>query len=205
MRCSICHGTTAAGAAIVIASLIPGLILTGARAQPAPAEHAAAGPGLSLPRSVLVSELIGMRVRTPSGERIGAIEDLVVSSSHAVSAAVVSVGGVLGVGAKRVELPLERLALDRDASIVVSMTREDLDALPPYSTQAYSLVPPAASRGGAAETPPAAARPDSHAQTEANAEAARSFAEDDPRVATGIAESNEAFDGDRPAGEAEQQ
>jgi sporulation protein YlmC with PRC-barrel domain len=156
--------------------------------------------GLALSRSVLASELIGMRVRTPSGERLGEIEDLVVSSGNDVSAAVVSVGGFFGVGAKRVELPFDKLQLDRDASIVVSMTREDLAAMPAYTTGSYAIVPPPATDRAAQPPTP---QPDPEARSEANAEAARSFATDDPRVAKGIAENKEAFDGDGVSREAE--
>ncbi len=170
------------------------------RAQPS----GAAQSGLALSRSVLASELIGMRVRTPSGERVGAIDDLVVSSGNAVSAAVVSVGGFFGLGAKRVELPFDKLRLDRDASIVVSMSREDLAAMPAYTTGSHAIVPPpAAERASQPADPPPTPQPDREATSEANAEAARSFATDDPRVAKGIAENKEAFDGDGVSGEAE--
>jgi sporulation protein YlmC with PRC-barrel domain len=169
-------------------------------AQPSPATQ----NGLALSRSVLASELIGMRVRTPTGERVGAIEDLVVSSGNSVSAAVVSVGGFFGLGAKRVEVPFDRLQLDRDASIVVSMSREDLVAMPAYATESYAIVPPpAADRASAAAAAPPTPQPDLEATSEANAESARSFATDDPRVAKGIAENKEAFDGDGVSGEAE--
>ena len=70
-------------------------------------------PGVAFSRSVLASEVIGMRVRTPSGERIGAVEDLVLSSGNLVSAAVVSVGGFFGLGEKRVEVPYDKLLLEQ--------------------------------------------------------------------------------------------
>jgi sporulation protein YlmC with PRC-barrel domain len=169
-------------------------------AQPSGTPHS----GLALSRSVLASELIGMRVRTPSGERVGAIEDLVVSSGNGVSSAVVSVGGFFGLGAKRVELPFDKLRLDRDASIVVSMSREDLAAMPAYATESYAIVPPpAGDRASAPADPPPSPQPDVEATSEASAEAARSFATDDPRVAKGIAENKEAFDGDGVSGEPE--
>jgi sporulation protein YlmC with PRC-barrel domain len=157
-----------------------------------------APPGLAVARSVLASELIGMRVQTESGERVGEIRDLVLSSGNAVSAAVVAVGGFLGLGAKPVEVPYEKLAIDRSASIVVSLSREELDAMPAYSTASYAVVPETATTG--ANRPPPTPEPDAEARSEADEAAARSFATDDPRVANGIAENKEAFDGDGVSG-----
>ena len=92
---------------------------------PVPAPQA----GVAISRSVLATELIGMRVRMPNGERIGDVEDLVLSSGT-IASAVVSVGGFLGRGAKRVEVPYDKLLLGRDASLVVSMSREEIEAMP---------------------------------------------------------------------------
>jgi sporulation protein YlmC with PRC-barrel domain len=158
----------------------------------------AAPSGLAIARTVLASELIGMRVQTPSGERVGEVRDLVLSSGNAVSAAVVSIGGFLGLGAKPVEVPYDKLAIDRSASIVVSLSREELEAMPAHSTASYSVVP--APTSNRADTPPPTPGPDAEARSQANDAAARSFATDDPRVANGIAENKEAFDGDGASG-----
>jgi sporulation protein YlmC with PRC-barrel domain len=161
----------------------------------AKAQGSAPQPAASLARDVLVSELIGMRVSAPNGERVGAVEDLVLSSGNAVAAAIVSVGGFLGLGAKRVEVPYEKLAVGRDASLVVAMTREEVEALPAYSSAAYAVpTPPPPS--ATSPPPQPAPRPSPEARAEAQAEAARSFATDDPRVSQGIAENKEAFDDD---------
>ncbi len=161
-------------------------------------------PGVAVAHSVLASQVIGMRVRTASGERIGAVEDLVLSSGNLVSAAVVSVGGFLGFGEKRVEVPSDKLLLSKDASLVVSLTREELAAMPAYSASSYALVPaPDGNRADASVVPSQTAVPDAEARSEANAEAARSFATDDPRVAKGIAENKAAFDSPEVAEAAE--
>jgi sporulation protein YlmC with PRC-barrel domain len=157
--------------------------------------------GLAAARSVLASELIGMRVQTPGGERVGEVRDLVLSSGNAVSAAVVSIGGFFGLGAKSVEVPYDKLAIHRSASIVVSLSREELEAMPAYSTASYSVVP--APTSNRSDTPAPTPVPDAEARSEANEAAARSFATDDPRVANGIAENKEAFDGDGASGAAE--
>jgi hypothetical protein len=56
---------------------------------------------------------------------------------------------------------------------------------------------------GDAAAPPPTPPPDAQAQREADAESARTFATDDPRVAKGIAENKEAFDNDGVSGVAE--
>ena len=61
------------------------------------------------------------------------------------------------------------------------------------------------SQPGEAASPPPTPPPDAAAQREADAEAARSFATDDPRVAKGIAENKEAFDEDGKSGVAQPQ
>jgi hypothetical protein len=60
-------------------------------------------------------------------------------------------------------------------------------------------------RDGAAASPPATQPPDAETRREADAEAARSFATDDPRVAKGIAENKEAFDDDGKSSAAQPQ
>lgn len=175
--------------ALLAAALLSAAAVRAQSSGPAPQADAA------FSRSVLASEVIGMRVRTSSGERIGAVEDLVLAPGNLVSAAVVSVGGFLGLGEKRVEVPCDKLVLGKDASFVVSLSREEIAALPAYSVSSYAVVPsPDGHRADAAVAPPPTATPGPEARSQANAEAARTFATDDPRVAKGIAENKEAFD-----------
>ncbi len=61
---------------------------------------------------VLVTQLLGQTVWTAvgdEGEEIGTINDMVVTSGVGVSAVVISVGGVLGVGAKDVAVAFDQL------------------------------------------------------------------------------------------------
>jgi sporulation protein YlmC with PRC-barrel domain len=177
--------------------LLAAALLSASAAARAQSSGPAPQPGVAFSHSVLASEVIGMRVRTSSGERIGAVEDLVLSSGNLVSAAVVSVGGFLGLGERRVEVPYDKLLLSKDASLVVSLTREELAAMPAYSVSSYAVEPsPDGNRTDASVVPAPTAVPGAEARSEANAEAARSFATDDPRVAKGIAENKAAFDGD---------
>ena len=60
-------------------------------------------------------------------------------------------------------------------------------------------------RAGEVASPPPTPPPDVESQRQAEEEAARSFATDDPRVAKGIAENKEAFDEDGVSGVAQPQ
>jgi sporulation protein YlmC with PRC-barrel domain len=165
------------------------------RAQPDGSAAAAAAPEL------LASDLIGRPVRSPNGDSVGEIADLVLSPADTVSSAVVAVGGFFGVGEHEVEVPFDKLVVAPDRStVLVTMSKEQLAATPEFSRDNLQRKPTdVRAVPGAADTPPAppAAQPDPAARAEANAEAAKSFAEDDPRVAAGIAESKAAYDKDK--------
>lgn len=125
---------------------VVGLLLTvGAWAQTAPgpgttreptvtrpAEPGATTPGVM--NEVYASNLIGANVRNPQGESLGKIDELVIDPKDArIKAAVVSVGGVLGLGAKSVAIPWDKVTMGTDAdrdTVVVAMGREELEQAP---------------------------------------------------------------------------
>jgi sporulation protein YlmC with PRC-barrel domain len=153
----------------------------------------------------LATDLIGKAVTGPNGEKLGSVQDLVVSPAGSIWAAVVSVGGFLGIGAKQVEIPYDQVQLGADRSIVVAMTRDELAAAPGFSRDVARHYAERAAEPGEVARPPATQPPDADAQRQADAEAARGFATDDPRVAKGIAENKEAFDDDGKSGVAQPQ
>src|SRR5690606_25351574 len=126
-------------------------------------------------------------VRTPSGDDVGELRDLVVADGEIVSA-VLSIGGFAGIGEKVVAVPYDELGRrgDEDA-LFVARTEAELEALPEFEGPAE---PPAA-RGAAAgdARPPAGTAPPPAAPLEVN----DALAEIDPRLATGVAANEEAF------------
>jgi sporulation protein YlmC with PRC-barrel domain len=81
---------------------------------------------------VYASKLIGASVKNTQGENIGKIDELVIDPHDArIKAAVVSVGGVLGIGAKSVAVPWDKLTMgsERD-TVVVAMGKEELEQAP---------------------------------------------------------------------------
>jgi hypothetical protein len=77
----------------------------------------------------------GTPVRRSSGEKIGTIERLMIDKlSGNVAYAVLSFGGFLGLGQKRLPIPWGRLAYDRTLGAYhVDLTDEELKAAPSFA------------------------------------------------------------------------
>ena len=88
----------------------------------------------------LGSNLIGAKVVSASQESIGRIANLLVNDDGAVEAAVISIGGLFGMGAKEVAVTYKSLNIVRDKSndgidhIVLAATRNDLRQAADFKT-----------------------------------------------------------------------
>jgi sporulation protein YlmC with PRC-barrel domain len=82
------------------------------------------------------SDLVGKSVYNAANERIGEIEDMIVGTDGRVVAAVVGVGGFLGIGERKVALSYPTLQMMRDSNgavrPVVNASRELLRDAPEY-------------------------------------------------------------------------
>jgi len=87
--------------------------------------------------------VIGASVLTPGNELIGSIEDLIIDEEEGtVSAAVVSVGGFLGFGAKSIAVDWNELQIDYDANLVqLDIDREEAEAADEYVFRERESVP----------------------------------------------------------------
>lgn len=85
-----------------------------------------------------IADLVGAKVVGSNGDKVGEVDDLVISTAGADSIrAVLEVGGVAGIGEKRISLPLsqitvERLANDDEPTLKVAMDGDSLKRLPEY-------------------------------------------------------------------------
>jgi sporulation protein YlmC with PRC-barrel domain len=85
-----------------------------------------------------IGDLIGAEVVGSDGESVGEIDDIVLSTANADSVrAVMQVGGIAGIGEKRVSLPLGQLAVERSGSdneptVRASLGRTALEQLPEF-------------------------------------------------------------------------
>jgi sporulation protein YlmC with PRC-barrel domain len=85
----------------------------------------------------LASKLIGTKVESSGGDKLGDINDVIVGKSGDVIGAVIGVGGFLGLGEKNVAIPFENVSTtmknDKEAVIVLNVTREELEAAPDFA------------------------------------------------------------------------
>ena len=89
----------------------------------------------------LASDIYKADVYDNSQDKIGVVTDLIVDSSGNVTTAVVSVGGLLGVGKKDVAVPFKDLkVVSRDGKdwLVLNQTKEELKAAPAYDKKTNS-------------------------------------------------------------------
>ncbi|UYN96117.1 MAG: PRC-barrel domain-containing protein [Enhydrobacter sp.] len=116
--------------------------------QTAPAERTVSTGDFNASGQMSGNAIIGARVRNDARDTIGTIDDVYVDKDGTIKAAVVSVGGFLGVGAKGVAVKWEDLKFDRDDDSLVVTTRlgkEELQAMPDYNkTERRKPAPPPA-------------------------------------------------------------
>jgi sporulation protein YlmC with PRC-barrel domain len=84
-----------------------------------------------------IGDLVGAAVVGSAGDSVGEVDDVVISTAGADSVrAVLQVGGVAGIGEKRVSLPLAQTTVERSPSgeptLRVAMDRDSLERLPAY-------------------------------------------------------------------------
>lgn len=86
---------------------------------------------------VSVDEVLGSRVVNAGGQEVGEIEDLVLDQNQ-IAYAVVSVGGLLGLGEKRVAVPLDDLQLgEGETYLMSSATQDQLEQMPEYDQEQF--------------------------------------------------------------------
>jgi sporulation protein YlmC with PRC-barrel domain len=77
-------------------------------------------------------QILGKTVYNNSGEKIGEIEDLIITPEKAVSYTIVGIGGFLGIAQHDVAIPVGQLKLEGDKLMLPGATKEGLKALPKF-------------------------------------------------------------------------
>ena len=85
-------------------------------------------------------DLFDKTVVNDKNEKIGKIDDLIISPSKAsatpaASFAIIGVGGFLGIGKRDVAIPVEQLKLQDKKLVLAGATKDALKALPPFVYQ----------------------------------------------------------------------
>jgi sporulation protein YlmC with PRC-barrel domain len=108
--------------------------------------NSSSGRSVAAPSSLstmhwLASDIYKADVYDNAEDKIGVVTDLIMDNSGTVTTAVVSVGGVLGVGKKDVAVPFKSLKVaSRDGKdwLVLNQTKEDLKMAPAYDKKTGS-------------------------------------------------------------------
>ena len=106
--------------------------------QPSTGRSGVTNPSPSTGR-LLASDIYKANVYDPSENKIGDVTDLIIDSNANVTAAIVSVGGFIGVGQKDVMIPFNELKVStRDGKdwFVLNRTKDDLKMLPTFDKKA---------------------------------------------------------------------
>jgi sporulation protein YlmC with PRC-barrel domain len=77
-------------------------------------------------------QIIGHPVYNDLNERVGSIDDVIVTLDKSVSYAIVNAGGFLAVTKHDVAVPVSQLKLIDDKLVLAGATREALKASPPF-------------------------------------------------------------------------
>jgi hypothetical protein len=128
----------AVASTLALAFATSGLALAQEKGQTAPS----APSGMTTPMSVDMAghaipanKLIGADVTNGAKEQVGSIDELLLDKSGQVKGLVVSVGGFLGVGDRKVVLPWDDMTISRNGDRVIavaSATKDELKAMPEY-------------------------------------------------------------------------
>jgi hypothetical protein len=77
-------------------------------------------------------DLLGKTVINDTKEKIGEIEDIIITPDSAASFAIIGVGGFLGIGERRVAIPFQQIKLRNGALVLPGATKDALKALPEF-------------------------------------------------------------------------
>ena len=124
------------------------LAVAGVHAQAASAASAAPAPrppiagravlGVTIAETELIatgyraSKLLHQDVFNDKNEKIGKVDDLIVSTDGTLSIAVVNVGGFLGIAKRLVAVPVRQFTHIAPKAVLPNATKDKLKALPPF-------------------------------------------------------------------------
>jgi sporulation protein YlmC with PRC-barrel domain len=94
----------------------------------------AATTALNISRDWRASKLIGTKVTNMQDQSVGAVDDVVLDNDGKVVSVLVSVGGFLGLGEKRVAVAFKELLISRaedgDPVVKVTLSKQSLETAP---------------------------------------------------------------------------
>ena len=76
--------------------------------------------------------ILGMDVYNDVNEKVGTIEDIIVTPDKAVSYAIIGAGGFLGLAKRSVAIPIAQFTIKDNRIVLAGATKEAFKALPPF-------------------------------------------------------------------------
>ncbi len=77
-------------------------------------------------------DVLGEPVYNDLKEKIGTIDDVIITTDQCVSFAIIGVGGFLGISKNDVAIPMQTLDFENGAFVLTGATKEQLKALPKF-------------------------------------------------------------------------
>ena len=77
-------------------------------------------------------DLMGKTVINETKDKIGKIEDVIITPANEASFAIIGVGGFLGLGRNDVAIPMKQLKITNGQMVLPGATKEALKALPKF-------------------------------------------------------------------------
>jgi sporulation protein YlmC with PRC-barrel domain len=77
-------------------------------------------------------QILGQHVYNDKNEKIGEVEDIIITPERSASYAIVSTGGFLGIGSHDVAIPAAQFKLSNDRLVLAGATKDLIRAMPPF-------------------------------------------------------------------------
>lgn len=77
-------------------------------------------------------QILGENVYNDAGDKVGEINDLIVTPTKALSYAIVGVGGFLGIGEHEIAVPVGKMKQEKGKIVLPGATKEALKAAPKF-------------------------------------------------------------------------
>jgi sporulation protein YlmC with PRC-barrel domain len=93
---------------------------------------------------VLANEYIGRAVYNLEGEKVGDVSDLVFAKDGGINAAIIGVGGFLGLGEKKVAIRFDAIQIRQNAGdgtmvLTIDSSQEELEGAPAFMSMAQKM------------------------------------------------------------------
>ena len=77
-------------------------------------------------------QIIGQTVYNDQGEKVGAVDDVIIAPDKSLSYAIIRAGGFLGVAKHDVAVPVDHFTLDQGKLVLPGATKDALKAAPSF-------------------------------------------------------------------------